>query len=45
MTLEPVPPYPSAGIAIEMEELLPMREVFAEESIRYLKQIEASLEG
>lgn len=43
MTLEPVPPYPSAGIAIQMQEYLPLRDTFAEESIRYLKGIEASL--
>lgn len=43
MTLEPVPPYPNAGIAIQMQAYLPLRDVFAEESIRYLKEIEASL--
>ena len=43
MTLEPVPPYPSAGIAIQLQEYLPLRDVFAEESLRYLKEIEASL--
>jgi hypothetical protein len=43
MTLEPVPPYPSVGIAIQIQEYLPLRDTFAEESIRYLKGIEASL--
>ncbi len=43
ITLEPVPPYPAAGIAIQMRDYLPLRDVFAEESIRYLKAIEASL--
>lgn len=43
MTLEPVPPYPNPGIAIQMEDYLPLREVFAEESIRHLKQIESAL--
>jgi sugar phosphate isomerase/epimerase len=41
--LEPVPPYPAAGIAISMPEYTHLRDVFAEESIRYLKNIEASL--
>jgi sugar phosphate isomerase/epimerase len=43
MTLEPVPPYSNPAIAIEREDLLPFRDLFAEESIRYLKGIEAGL--
>lgn len=42
-TLEPTPPNSQAGIAIQLPEYLPLRDVFAEESIRYLKQIEAAL--
>lgn len=42
-TLEPVPPYPAPGIAIQLEEFFPLREVFAEESIAHLKSIEATL--
>lgn len=41
--LEPVPPYPAPGIAISMPEYTHLRDAFAEESIRYLKAIEASL--
>jgi D-psicose/D-tagatose/L-ribulose 3-epimerase len=42
-TLEPTPPYPAAGIAIQMREYLPLRDVYAKESIAYLKSIEATL--
>lgn len=41
--LEPVPPYPAPGIAISVPEYLPLRDQYAEESIHYLKGIEASL--
>ena len=43
--LEPVPPYPAPGMAISMAEFQPFKDIFAEESIRYLKMIEASLSG
>jgi sugar phosphate isomerase/epimerase len=42
-TLEPTPPYSQPGIAIQMPEYLPLRDTYAEESIHYLKQIEAEL--
>jgi sugar phosphate isomerase/epimerase len=45
IVLEPVPPGSDPGMAIQMTENLPLREVYAEESIAYLKQIEASLVG
>jgi sugar phosphate isomerase/epimerase len=41
--LEPVPPYPAPGLAIAIPEYLPLRDQYAEESINYLKRIEASL--
>ncbi len=41
--LEPVPPYPSPGIAISMAEFTPLRDAYAQESIRYLKGLEAAL--
>lgn len=43
LTLEPVPPYPAPGIAIQLEEFFPLREVFAQESLACLKSIEATL--
>ncbi len=45
IVLEPVPPGSDPGMAIQMTENLPLREIYAEESIGYLKQIEASLVG
>ncbi len=41
--LEPVPPYPSPGIAISMPEFTPLRDAYAQESIRYLKALEADV--
>ena len=41
--LEPVPPYPSPGIAISMAEFTPLRDAYAQESIRYLKALEADV--
>jgi D-psicose/D-tagatose/L-ribulose 3-epimerase len=41
--LEPVPPYPAPGMAIALSEYLPLRDQYAEESIRYLKGIDAAL--
>lgn len=41
--LEPVPPYPVPGMAITLSEYLPLRDQYAEESIRFLKGIEAIL--
>lgn len=43
LTLEPVPPGSDPLLATQMSENLPLRDVYAEESIGYLKQIERGL--
>ena len=43
IALEPVPPGANPGMAIKLSANLPLRDVYAEESIRYLKGIEESL--
>lgn len=43
LVLESVPPGADPGMAIKLSENLPLRELYAEEGIRYLKQIESSL--
>ena len=43
IALEPVPPGANPGMAIKLSANLPLRDIYAEESIRYLKGIEESL--
>lgn len=43
MALEPVPPGSDPILATQMPENLPLRDVYAEESITYLKKIEQTL--
>ena len=45
IVLEPVPPGADPGMAIIRSDYLPLREIYAQESITYLKQIEESLKG
>lgn len=40
LTLEPVPPHPDPLMAIEMERYLPLRDLYAEESIALLRRFE-----
>jgi D-psicose/D-tagatose/L-ribulose 3-epimerase len=43
VVLEPVPPGADPGMAIIRSDFLPLRDIYAQESISYLKQIEESL--
>lgn len=43
MVLEPVPPGSDPGMALKMPAYQQQKDVYAEESIRYLRQVEASL--
>ena len=43
LALEPVPPGSDALLASAMSEAMPLRDIYAEEGIRYLKQCEAGL--
>lgn len=43
IVFEPVPPGGDPGMAIRLPENLPLREIYAEESINHLKQIESEL--
>jgi len=43
LTMEPVPPIPDALMAVSMEEVLPLRDVYAEECILCLRQCERGL--
>lgn len=45
VVLEPVPPGADPGMAIIRSDFLPLRDIYAQESISYLKQIEESLKG
>lgn len=45
VVLEPVPPGADPGMAIIRSDFLPLRDIYAQESINYLKQIEESLNG
>jgi sugar phosphate isomerase/epimerase len=43
IVLEAVPPGSDAGLAVQMPGNLPLRDQYAEETIRYLKQLEAAV--
>ncbi len=45
LTLEPIPPGSDPGLATKMSQNLPLRDIYAEEGIRYLKQIELAVAG
>jgi len=45
IVLDPVPPGADPGMAIIRSDYLPLREIYAQESISYLKQIEEALNG
>jgi len=43
LTLEPVPPHPNALLAVDMEPYLPLRDLYAEESIAALRGYEEAV--
>jgi len=43
LTLEPVPPHPNALLAVDMEPYLPLRDLYAEESIAFLRGCEEAV--
>ncbi len=43
LTLEPVPPHPNALLAVDMEPYLPLRDLYAEESIAALRACEEAV--
>lgn len=43
LTLEPVPPHPNALLAVDMEPYLPLRDLYAEESIAALRGCEEAV--
>lgn len=43
LALEPVPPGPDPLLAAAMTENIPLREIYAEESIRHLRQLEEAI--
>jgi hypothetical protein len=44
LTLEPVPPHPSPLLAVNMERYLPLRDLYAEDSIAALRGYEETTE-
>lgn len=44
LALEPVPPGANPGLAVKMSQHIHLRDVYARESIQYLKQIETAME-